>query len=126
MNRDAIEDAAGLLDDGSSLGVGVALAEQAIEHGARADLLRQRLRRRAPRHLRALLRRRHFERRQARLLTDGARRELVGRDAVVLALRAGLVERHAREPRLLDVLVRLRVLGGSIAKSRDDRESLTI
>ena len=54
----AIEDAAGLLEDGGALLVGVALAEQLLEHRARVAFLGQRLRRRPPGEPRAGLRRR--------------------------------------------------------------------
>ena len=74
----AIENAAGLVKNRRALLVGVALAEQLLEHRARIAFLRQRLRRRAPGEPRAALRRREFERRQPRVLPDVPRRHLVG------------------------------------------------
>jgi hypothetical protein len=63
LTRDAIENAARLTHDGRALLIRIALAKEPIEHSPRTDFLRQRLRRRAPRHLRAPARRGHLERR---------------------------------------------------------------
>ena len=69
----AIEDAARLVQDRGALLVGVAVAEQLLEHRARVAFLRQRLRRRAPRQPRAAESGRQLERRNARFLADVAR-----------------------------------------------------
>ena len=69
------------LQNRGALLVGVALAEQLLEHRARVAFLRQRLRRRAPGDARPAERGGQLERRQPRVLTDVPRRQLVGADA---------------------------------------------
>ena len=95
----AVEDAAGLVQDRGALRVGVALAEQLLEHRARIAFLRQRLRRRAPRQPRAPLRRRQLQRRQPRVLADVPRRHLVGGDARIGTGDAVVPRLDATEPR---------------------------
>ena len=83
LSLDAVEDAAGLVENRRAFLVGVALAEQLLKHRARIAFLRQRLCRRPPGQARAAERRGQLERRQPRLLPDVPRRQLVGADAGV-------------------------------------------
>src|SRR6185436_5295685 len=98
----------GFAENRGALFLGVALPEQLLEHGARVAFLRQRLRRRPPRETRAAERRGELERWQPRVLANVPRRELIGADAGIGAADAVVPRLHAREPRHLDVAVRLR------------------
>ena len=51
LSLDAVEDAAGLVENRRPFLVGIALAEQLLKHRARIAFLRQRLRRRPPGHV---------------------------------------------------------------------------
>ena len=111
-----------------------AVAEEALEHGARVDLAGQRAGLRAPRHrhVRARVARvavagerrlleRELERRKLRLLAEFPCGDLVGRDTELEVGAAGLVRMHAGQPRG----GRARVVAGAVAKraSRDLRQA---
>ena len=55
LSLDAVQDAAGLVENRRTFFVGIALAEQLLKHRARIAFLRQRLGRRAPCEARAAL-----------------------------------------------------------------------
>src|SRR5262249_1008412 len=114
---DAVEDAAGFVENRRALLVGVALAEQLLKHRARVAFLRQRLRRRPPRQPRAHLRRREVARRQPRVLTDVPRDELISGDAGVRTGDAVFPRLDAVEPRRFDIGVRLRRLARLVAEA---------
>ena len=124
LSLHAIEDAAGFDQDLGAFLIGIALAEELLEHRARVAFLRQRLGRRAPCDASAALCGGEFERRQTRVLSDVAHGDLVAADAGV---RTGLAEvpgLHAGQPALLDVAMGLVCFRGLVAQAGDDGQVL--